>query len=90
MPHVTAELLRALAEAAEGVEAAVPQTGPLPGAYRRSALPVLEERIASGDFALYRACLDLEARTIQWDEGALVNVNDPADLLSDGQSSRSQ
>ena len=90
MPHVTVELLRALADAAEGAEAAVPQTGPLPGAYCRSALPVLEQRIASGDLALYRACLDLEPRTIQWDEGALVNVNAPADLPSDGQSSRSQ
>ena len=82
MPHVTAELLRALADAAEGVEAAVPHSGPLPGAYRRSALPVLEQRIASGDLALYRACIDLEPRTLQWDERALVNVNTPADLQS--------
>lgn len=80
MPHVTAELLRALADAAEGAEAAVPHSGPLPGAYCRSALPVLEQRIASGDLALYRACIDLEPRTLQWDEGALVNVNTPEDL----------
>ena len=33
-----------------------PRAGPLPGAYGRSALPVLEQRIAAGDFALYRAC----------------------------------
>ena len=82
MPHVTAELLRALAEAAEGAEAAVPHSGPLPGAYCRSALPLLEQRIASGDLALYRACIELEPRTLQWDEGALVNVNTPADLQS--------
>jgi molybdopterin-guanine dinucleotide biosynthesis protein A len=80
MPLVTAELLRVLADAAEGAEAAVPHTGPLPGAYCRSALPVLEQRIAAGDLALYRACIDLEPRTIQWDEGQLVNVNEPADL----------
>ena len=80
MPHVTVDFLCALADAAEDAEAAVPQTGPLPGAYCRSALPVLEQHIASGDLALYRACLELELRMIQWDEGALRNVNTPDDL----------
>ena len=37
MPLVTVGLLRALADAAEGFDVAVPQTGPLPGAYRRTA-----------------------------------------------------
>ncbi len=46
MPLVTADLLRVLADGAEGFDAAVPQTGPLPGAYRRTALPVLERRSA--------------------------------------------
>jgi molybdopterin-guanine dinucleotide biosynthesis protein A len=77
---VTAELLLALAEAAEGAEAAVPHSGPLPGAYCRSALPVLEQRIAAGDLALYRACIELEPRVLQWDEALLANVNEPGDL----------
>jgi molybdopterin-guanine dinucleotide biosynthesis protein A len=85
MPFVTADLLRALAEAAEDVEAAVPQTGPLPGAYRRSALPVLERRIAEDDLALHRACLELGARVVQWDEAVLRNVNAPEDLLAGGE-----
>jgi molybdopterin-guanine dinucleotide biosynthesis protein A len=80
MPLVTAELLVALAEASEGAEAAVPHSGPLPGAYCRSALPVLERRIAAGDLALYRACVELEPRTLQWDERLLANVNEPADF----------
>jgi molybdopterin-guanine dinucleotide biosynthesis protein A len=80
MPFVGVELLHALAEAAEKAEAAVPQTGPLPGAYCRSALPVLERRIAAGDLALYRACIELEPRVLQWDEGLLRNVNTPDDL----------
>jgi molybdenum cofactor guanylyltransferase len=80
MPLVSAELLLTLAEACEDAEAAVPHSGPLPGAYRRSALPVLERRIAAGDLALYRACLELEPRTVQWDEEQLRNVNTPADL----------
>jgi molybdopterin-guanine dinucleotide biosynthesis protein A len=80
MPFVTADLLLALAEASEDAEAAVPHTGPLPGAYGRSALPVLERRIAAGDLALYRACIELEPRVLRWDEEALMNVNEPRDL----------
>jgi molybdopterin-guanine dinucleotide biosynthesis protein A len=80
MPFVTPELLLALAEAVEGAEAAVPQTGPLPGAYRSTALAVLERRIAEGDLALHRACRELTARIVQRDEAELVNVNTPADL----------
>jgi molybdopterin-guanine dinucleotide biosynthesis protein A len=80
MPFVTADLLIALAEASEDAEAAVPHTGPLPGAYGRSALPVLERRIAAGDLALYRACVELEPRVLRWDEDVLANVNEPSDL----------
>jgi molybdopterin-guanine dinucleotide biosynthesis protein A len=82
MPLVTSELLRSLVDACEGAEAAVPNSGPLPGAYSRSALPVLERRIAEGDLALYRACLELDLRTVQCDETVLRNVNTPEDLPS--------
>jgi molybdenum cofactor guanylyltransferase len=80
MPLVTVGLLRTLAEAVEGHAAAVPQTGALPGAYRRSALPVLERRIAAGELALHAALGDLAARVVTSDERLLVNVNRPADL----------
>lgn len=80
MPLVTAELLRALADAAAGVDAAVPQTGALPGAYRRTALPVLERRIAVGDLALHAALGELAVQVVPCDERLLVNVNRPADL----------
>ena len=50
---MTAEALRALAEAC--ADAAVPVTGPLPGAYAKSALPELEARLAAGELALYDA-----------------------------------
>lgn len=80
MPLVSADLLHRLAEAAEGFDAVVPQTGPLPGAYRRSSLPVLERRIAEGDLALYRALGDLRVRIVELDEELLANVNTPADL----------
>jgi molybdenum cofactor guanylyltransferase len=80
MPLVTAGLLRTLADAVEGHDAAVPQTGALPGAYRRTALPVLELRIAAGELALHAALGDLAARVVESDERLLVNVNRPADL----------
>jgi molybdenum cofactor guanylyltransferase len=80
MPLVSDDLLRRLAEGAEGVDAAIAQTGPLPGAYRKSALPVLERRIGGGDYALYRALEELSVRVVELDEGELRNVNTPADL----------
>lgn len=81
MPLVSADVLRRLAAEAEGFDAAVPQTGPLPGAYWKSALQLLEGRIASGDLALYRALQELEVRVVELDEKLLANVNSPLDLL---------
>lgn len=80
MPRLTPELLRALARAADGVDAAVVQTGPLPGAYRRSALPVLERRIERGELALHRALDELETSVFHADATLLQNVNTPAEL----------
>jgi molybdopterin-guanine dinucleotide biosynthesis protein A len=80
MPRVTPALLRALAEAAEDAEAAVVQTGPLPGAYRRSALPVVERRIARGQLALTGFVEELDARVVKGAADELMNVNTPADL----------
>jgi molybdopterin-guanine dinucleotide biosynthesis protein A len=72
-PLVTAEVLLELADAC--ADAAVPQTGPLPGAYRKSALPVLQGRLLEGRLALRDALAELDARTVQTDESLLVNVN---------------
>lgn len=80
MPWMTPDALTTLAAAAEGMDVAVPQTGPLPGAYRRSALPVLESCIARGELALRGALADLETRVVELDESLLANVNSRADL----------
>jgi molybdopterin-guanine dinucleotide biosynthesis protein A len=80
-PFVTADLLHSLAAAAEGVDAAVVQTGPLPGAYRRSVLPVLERRIAAGELALRLALKEVDVRIVDVDEDLLRNVNTPGDLM---------
>jgi molybdopterin-guanine dinucleotide biosynthesis protein A len=77
-PHLEAGTLAALADAC--ADAAVPQTGPLPGAYRRSALPVLERRLAAGELALHRALDELDARVVRIDPAQLANVNTPDDL----------
>jgi molybdopterin-guanine dinucleotide biosynthesis protein A len=82
MPAVTPELLDDLADAVlAGAPAAHPQTGPLPGAYRRSALPVLERRIAAGELALRDAARDLGARVVHGNPDALRNVNTPEELM---------
>jgi molybdopterin-guanine dinucleotide biosynthesis protein A len=88
MPHVTPALLRSLAAAADGVDAAVPQTGPLPGAYRRTALPVLERRIAIGDLALHEALAVLRTRVVECDDTLLANVNTPTQIKEEGRRKR--
>ena len=72
-PLVTPDLLRSLAE-----ERAVPQTGPLPGAYSRAMLPGLEERVAGGELSLR----GVNANVFDADETLLLNVNTRMDLLA--------
>jgi molybdopterin-guanine dinucleotide biosynthesis protein A/predicted GNAT family acetyltransferase len=78
VPLIRPEQLRELAD--NCLDAAVPQTGPLPGAYRKSALPVLEARLAGGELAIRDALAKLDVRMVELDPQALVNVNDRSDL----------
>ncbi len=77
-PRVTPEVIRALGDACR--DAAVPQTGPLPGAWARSALPVLEQRLAHGPLALYRAYEDLDVVHLEIDPQLLADVDTPCEL----------
>jgi molybdopterin-guanine dinucleotide biosynthesis protein A len=77
-PLVTPEALRKLAEACS--EAAVPPSGPLPGAYAQSARPVLEARLAAGELALHEALPELDTRTVELDSELLANVNTEREL----------
>ena len=70
-PLVTPELLRALGEAR-----AVPQTGPLPGAYAKADLPELERRLAAGELSLR----GVNPTVLELDERLLANANTPAEL----------
>ena len=77
-PLVTAGLLRELAAAC--ADAAAPTAAPLPAAFARSALPVLERRLHEGRFALHEALDELDTRRIEVDEALLANVNTPDEL----------
>jgi len=77
-PGLTVDALDTLAGACR--DAAVPQTGPLPGAYRRTALPVLERRLADGRLKLRDALSELDTAEVRLPEDVLVNVNTRDDL----------
>ncbi len=77
-PLMTPEALHALA--ANCADAAVTETGPLPGAYARSALAILEQRLDAGRLALDEALGELDTRTIEIDPALLANVNTERDL----------
>ena len=70
-PLVTPQLLRELGE-----HAAVPQTGPLPGAYSKQDLPELERRLSTGDYTLRG--VNLRVRDV--DVRLLADVDSPAAL----------
>jgi molybdenum cofactor guanylyltransferase len=80
MPWMTPDAVASLAEGAENADVAVPPTGPLPGAYRRTALQVLERRVAVGELALHRALAELRVRAVELDPEVLGNVNTIEDL----------
>lgn len=77
-PLVTPEALRSLAEAC--ADAAVPETVPLPGAYAKTALPVLERQLESGGPSLEAALDELDVRRVDLDPALLANVNTERDL----------
>jgi len=75
-PLISAESLLQLADT--DAAAAVPPTGPLPGAYRRTLLTLLEEKLLRGDYSLR----DVEATVVDIDPRELANVNTRADLAT--------
>jgi molybdopterin-guanine dinucleotide biosynthesis protein A len=78
MPLLTAAALHELADACR--DAAVPPSGPLPGAYRRTALGALERALAARRLSLRDALAELDVALVDLDARLLVNVNTPADV----------
>ncbi len=77
-PLVDAAALQTLAAACR--DAAVPPTGPLPGAYRRRLLPLLERALAAGELRLRDLLAQVDTAVVELDPALLANVNEPADL----------
>jgi molybdopterin-guanine dinucleotide biosynthesis protein A len=68
---ITPETLRRL-----GGAVAVPQTGPLPGAYSKKMLPELERRLRAGDLSLR----GVNTRVVEVEQRELRDVDVPDDL----------
>ena len=78
MPMLTVEALEELAAACRDV--AIPASGPLPGAYRSTALPALELALKDGRLALRDAIAGLDVVVVDLEAGVLLNVNTPDDV----------
>jgi molybdopterin-guanine dinucleotide biosynthesis protein A len=78
MPLLTVAALHELAAACRDV--ARPSRGPLPGAYRKTALPALERALAEGRLALWDAIEGLDVAIVELDDRVLENVNTPDDV----------
>jgi molybdopterin-guanine dinucleotide biosynthesis protein A len=75
-PLMTVEALHTLADAC--LDAAIPQSGPLPGAYRKTALGAL----TGDELSIRRALESLQVAVVSLEPAILVNVNTPADLAA--------
>jgi molybdenum cofactor guanylyltransferase len=78
MPLLTAAALHELADACRDV--AIPPSGPLPGAYRSTALRELERALADERLALRGAFARLDVAIVDLDAAVLLNVNTPGDV----------
>jgi molybdopterin-guanine dinucleotide biosynthesis protein A len=76
--NVTPELLRDLGNACG--DAAVTQAGPLPGAWAKSALPILERRLRGDDLSLKGAYEDLDIVQLLVADSLLGDADTPEDL----------
>jgi molybdopterin-guanine dinucleotide biosynthesis protein A len=77
-PRFTEAALHELAAACRDV--AVAPSGPLPGAYRRTALPALEQALAADRLSLRNAIAELDVAIVALDASLLLNVNTPDDV----------
>ncbi len=77
-PHVTPDALRALGLACR--DAAVTGEGPLPGAWAKSSLAVLERRVRGGRLALIGAYDELDVARMDLDPRLLADADTPQEL----------
>jgi molybdopterin-guanine dinucleotide biosynthesis protein A len=79
-PLVTEGIVRALGDACR--DAAVAASGPLPGAWAKSALHVLERRLAQRHLSLIDAYEELEVARPEIDDRLLIDADTPEDLAA--------
>jgi molybdopterin-guanine dinucleotide biosynthesis protein A len=78
LPFLTVDAVHELAAACR--DAATAASGPLPGAYRRSVLPVLERALSERRLRLRDIVAGLDVAVVELDAHFLTNVNTPDDL----------
>jgi molybdopterin-guanine dinucleotide biosynthesis protein A len=77
-PRVTPDILGALGDAC--LDAAVTVEGPLPGAWARSSLPVLERRLREQRLSLVGAYAELDVATVEVDAELVADADTPEEL----------
>jgi molybdenum cofactor guanylyltransferase len=77
-PRITPAALRTFGEACRDV--AVTAEGPLPGAWARSALPLLERRLQESRLALVDAYDDLDVAFVDLDPSVVADADTPEEL----------
>lgn len=77
-PRATVELLRVLGDACR--DAAFAAGEPLPGAWSKAALPLLEGRFAAGDYGLRAAATDLDVAYVEVDPLLVADADTPDEL----------
>jgi molybdopterin-guanine dinucleotide biosynthesis protein A len=78
VPRATVGLIHALADAC--ADAAVTRSGPLPAAFDRRVLGLLQRRLDAQQLALRDALGELDVRVVDVDPDLLANVNTPEEL----------
>ena len=77
-PNVTPDALRTLGSACR--DAAVTRDGPLPGAWAKSSLAVLERRLHEGRLSLLRAYEELDVSFVDIAPGLMADADTPDEL----------
>ena len=77
-PNVTTDALRTLGDACR--DAAVTRDGPLPGAWARSSLSVLERRFDEGRLSLLRAYEELDVAFVEIAPALVADADTPEEL----------
>ena len=86
LPYVTSSVLEELLHARKAGVMAVAATAsagylePLCACYHRRILPVVENHLSAGDYAMHRLLSRVEVRTVLLPDEALRNINRPRDL----------